>query len=106
MAGSIVPESGGMAIAKWKSRRIRRRRGWGSRDSVASGCARNVIELTASAAAELRRRRHAAGHPESIAVRVLPTKWADAECEVQFGYPVSDGRDLVGTAMGMTVLID
>lgn len=75
-------------------------------DFIASECARDVIELTESAAAEVRRRRDAAGHPESVAIRVFPTKWADAECEVQFDYPVSDGRDWVGVSMGVTVLID
>lgn len=75
-------------------------------DYVASQCARNVIELTESAAAEIRRRRDAAGHPESIAIRIFPTKWADAECELQFDWPVSDGRDLVGSSMGITILID
>ncbi|MEI8020271.1 MAG: hypothetical protein WCH39_18870 [Schlesneria sp.] len=44
--------------------------------------------------------------PSEIGVRISPTQWADDEVEISFDYPVSDGRDWVGEARGLLLLVD
>jgi Fe-S cluster assembly iron-binding protein IscA len=81
--------------------------GWDApHDASATAHKKKIIEVSGSAAAEIRSRMANGGFSEELAVRITPTKWADSEVEIAFDYPISDGRDWVDESHGLLLLID
>lgn len=71
-----------------------------------SGNFGNVVELTAAAIAEIRR-RHAAGRfDSSVVVRVEPDSWEARKVSIAFDFPLADGRDWIGQSHGTPLVVD
>ena len=81
--------------------------GWDAPQDVSTNAHRkDILAISDGAAAEIRSRMANGDFPQDIGVRITPTKWADAEVEITFDYPVSDGRDWVDESQGLLLLID
>ena len=81
--------------------------GWDAPGDVsATAHTKDLVELSSRAVEEIRSRRVSGKFPDNVGIRIKPTKFADAEVEISFDYPVSDGRDWIDESQGLTVLID
>ena len=80
---------------------------WGhTRPGEAGANLRDVVELSARAATEIRARRVAGQFAETIAVRIRLIDSFQRRCAVEFDFAASDGRDWIGKAGGQQILID
>lgn len=75
-------------------------------DASISGHRRKIVEVAPAAAIEIVRRRTEGAFRPDVAVRIMPTKYADNEVKISFDYPVSDGRDWVDSSADLLLLID
>ncbi|QDU94928.1 hypothetical protein [Lignipirellula cremea] len=66
----------------------------------------NVVALTDSAAEEIRRRHLEGDFETSLAVRIEPVSRADKEIAITFDTPIADGRDWLGAAHGLPLVVD
>jgi Fe-S cluster assembly iron-binding protein IscA len=66
---------------------------------------KQLLALDESAVKEIERIRRAGNHARGLAVRVRPAKWANADCCVDFRFPVSNGREWHGKSQGIPILI-
>ena len=81
--------------------------GWEAPHEVSIGAhKKKILELSDSAAEEIRSRMERGGYSDELAVRITPTKWADAEVEISFDFAVSDGRDWTDESQGLLLIID
>lgn len=65
----------------------------------------NVVEFSAAAAVEIRRRMVAGRFEPNVAVRIVPHR-TGAGCDVQFDFPFSEGPDWLGRSQNLSVLVD
>ncbi len=80
--------------------------GWDAPHDVSMTSHRKkLVEVSQTAAAEIRSRMAEAGFSEELGVRITPTGSAGS-VEIAFDYPVSDGRDWLDQSQGLTLLVD
>jgi Fe-S cluster assembly iron-binding protein IscA len=81
--------------------------GWdGPRNLSVTAHRNDLLSVSDDALAEIQALMLKGNFPSEIGVRISPTQWADNEVEISFDYPVSDGRDWVGEARGLLLLVD
>ena len=66
---------------------------------------KDLVDLSPNAAAEIENRRTRGQFRDGIGVRITPTKWADAEVEIAFDYPVRHGRFWVDESESFILII-
>ena len=66
----------------------------------------HLLTVSEDALAEIEARMLKGGFPSDVAVRISPTKWADAEVEISFDFPVSDATDWCGVTRALYLLVD
>lgn len=66
---------------------------------------KDLLNLDETAVAEIKRRRWTERQDPALGILIVPTKWDDAECEVRFVVPVSNGSEWVGQSQGVTILV-
>ncbi len=74
-------------------------------DSVVD-CIGNVVDLTETAAEEMRRRICDAGFGVDVVVRIAPEGSRGLEYRVAFDYATADGQDWLGHSQGLPIAVD